>query len=212
MKVYLAEGTPGYSISYEYDFPQRRSVFIKGLGTVPAQGSFRYLTRDTQIEFRDGPAGPVLAQVPLQPTVIVAAKPPLLATPEVTDFPADFQMFIWESPKALQERADVVLNKYVHLAPGSECEKGRVNLRTTYTPLELKNAPAGVTAQVALLFLFPCDPAPGKYSFQVKSRVMEGRTHSDEFRPTRNPDIVHAADSFVQSLVAEMKVQENGNP
>jgi len=212
VKVFLANDTPGYSIAYEYDFPQRRSVYIKGFGTVPAKGSFRYLTPDTQLEFRDSPAGQVLARVPLQQTIIVAAKPPLLPTPEVKDFPDDSQMFVWESPKTLQERADTVLNKYFHLAPNSDCEKGTVFLRTTYTPLELKNSPVGVTAQVALLLSFPCDPASGKYFFQVKSRVMEGRTHSDEFRPTRDPDLVRAADSLIQSLVAEMKVRENGNP
>jgi hypothetical protein len=41
---------------------------------------------------------------------------------------------------------------------------------------------------------------------------MEGRTHSDEFRSTKDSDIVRAADNFVQSLVEEMKGRENGNP
>jgi hypothetical protein len=212
VKVFLTNNIPGYSIAYEYDFPQRRSVYIKGFGTVPAKGSFRYLTSATQLEIRDSPEGQVLAQVPLHPTVIVAARAPLLPTPEVADFPADFKTFVWESPKTLQERAEIVLNKYFHLAPNSDCEKGTVYVRTTYTPLELQNSPVGVTAQVALLLSFPCDPGSGKYSFQVKSRVMEGRTHSDEFRSTKDSDIVRAADNFVQSLVEEMKGRENGNP
>jgi len=212
VKVFLAKDTPGYSIAYEYNFPQRQSVYIKGFGTVPAKGGFRYLTSDTQLEFRDSPEGKVLARVPLQQTVIVAAKPPLLPLPQFADFPEDSQTFSWDSPQTWQERADAVLNEYFHFAPNSDCEKGMTYLRTTYTPLELKDAPAGVTAQVALLFSLPCNADAGKYSFQVKSRVMEGRTHSDEFRPTRDPDIVRAADSFVQSLVAAMKVQENGNP
>jgi hypothetical protein len=92
VKVFLAKDTPGYSIAYEYDFPQRRSVYIRGFGTVPGRGSFRYLTAGTLLEFRDSPTGEVLARVPLQETVIVAARPPLLPTPEVMDFPQDSQM------------------------------------------------------------------------------------------------------------------------
>jgi hypothetical protein len=210
VKVFLAKDTPGYSIAYEYNFPQRRSVYIKGFGTVPAKGGFRYLTADTQLEFRESPEGKVLARVPLEQTVVVAAKPPLLPIPQVADFPEDSQMFDWESSQSLQKRADLVLNKYFHFAPNSDCEKGMTYVRTTYTPLELKNVPAGVTAQVALLFSLPCNTDAGKYTFQVKSRVMEGRTHSDDFRPTKDPDIVRAADNFVQNVIAEMMAQESG--
>ena len=209
VKVFLAKDTPGYSIAYEYDFPKRDSVYIKGLGTVPAKGSFRYLTTDKQIELRDKPAGELLAIVPLQETVVVAAKPPLLSTPQLEDFPRDFQTFNWDSPKTLQERAQAVLNKYFHLVPNDECEKEVAHMRTTFTPLDAKEVATGVTAQLALLLSYPCSPKTSKYTFQVQARVMEGRTHSDVFRPTSDPTIVHLADTFVQSLVTAMKTMEN---
>jgi hypothetical protein len=207
-KVLLAKDTPGYSIVYEYDFSERDWVYIKGLGIVPAKGSLRYLTMDKQIEVRDKPAGELLASVPLQETVIVAARPPLLPTPQLEDFSRDSQTFNWDSPKTLQERAQTVLNKYFHLVPSDECEKGVARMRTTFTPLESKDVPTGVTAQIALLLSFPCSPKTGKYTFQIQSRVMEGRTHSEVFRHTSDPTIVHLADTFVQSVVMAMKTGE----
>jgi len=204
VKVFLAKDTPGYSIAYEYDFPHRRSVYIKGFGTVSAKGSFRYLTADKQLEFRDSPDGEVLAIIPLQETVIVAARPALLSTPNVEDFPREFHSFIWASPKTLQEQAQLVVNKYFLFAPNSDCDKDVAHLKTTFMPLQLKGVSASVTAQVALLFSFPCAPKTAQYSFEVHALVMEGRTHSDTFRPTRDPDILRSADNFVQNLLAQM--------
>lgn len=208
VKVLLAEDTPGYSIAYEYDFPKRDWVYIKGLGTVRAKGTFRYLTSDKQIEVRDSPAGEILASVPLHETVIVAARPPLLSTPQPEDFPRDSQIFNWDSTQTLQERAQTVLNRYFHLVPDDECQKEVAHIRTTFTPLDPKDVPVGVTAQVALLLSFPCSPKTKKYAFQVQARVMEGRTHSDVFRPTSDPAVIHLADVFVQGLVTAMKTGE----
>jgi len=210
VKVLLSPDVPGYAIAYEYDFPNRQSVYIKGVGTVPAHGVFRFVTADKELEFRDGPAGRVLKTVPLQETTVVASKPPRLDLPSIDDFPRDFQSFIWDSPKVLQERAQIVLGKYFHIATGADCRKDAEteSLITTFVPLDLKNAVPGATAQVALLVSFPCQPKSDKYAFQVKSRVMEGRTHSDEARSTRNPDIVKSADDFVRSLVVEMRVSD----
>lgn len=210
VKVYLAKDTPGYSIAYDYDFPGRSSVYIKGLGIVPPKGSFRYLSPDTQLEFRDGPSGEVLTSVPLKETVVVAANPPLLGVPDETAFPAEFQSFIWDSPKSFQERANTVLAKTFRYQPRQN--KELTLLKTTFTPLTLKGAPAGVRAQIALLLSFPYDPQTGRYSFHVQSLVMEGRTHSDEFRPTSDPLILHSVDSFLNNIIEEMKTGENTKP
>jgi len=211
VKVLLARDTPGLSIAYDYDFPQRSSVYLKGIGVVPAKGSFRYLTADTQLEFRDAPGGAVIFTTPLHETVVVAAKPPLLTTPRDDEFPDSAQTFIWDSSRSLPERAETVLNKYFHYTPTSDCREVAY-LRTTFTPVELKNAAPGVKAQVALRISFPCTPPSGRYPFQIRSLVLEGRSHSDDLRPTSDPAIVRSADSFVQSLIAEMRTGEGGTP
>jgi hypothetical protein len=210
VKVLTGKDTLGYSIAYEYEFPQRASVYIEHLGTVPAKGHFRYISMDKQLEFREGPKGNTLATVPLQETIIVAAKPPLMEMPDESEFPEALQEPTWDSPNPLHERANEVLGKYFHYHPRSD--KGVVYLRTTFTPLPLIGVRQGVTAKLALLLVFPDHPEPGKYSFSVKSLVREGRTHSDEFRPTTDTAVMGSANLFVSKLVAEMKAPEANKP
>src|SRR5437870_10533867 len=53
VKVFIGKDTSAYSVSYEYDFPGRSSVHVKGLGEVPAKGSLHYLSVDKELEFSD---------------------------------------------------------------------------------------------------------------------------------------------------------------
>src|SRR5439155_18613012 len=90
VKVFVATDTPGMFFPYRYDFRGRRTVYIKGLGTVPGRGEFEYLTREPGLEVRDAPGGAVLASVQLKETVVVAAKPPLNYVPPEKEFPPAF--------------------------------------------------------------------------------------------------------------------------
>ena len=203
VKVFLKDGTPGYSVAYDYNFPERDSVYIKDLGIVPAKGSFHYVSEESQLEVRENADGKILVQLPLKETVIVASKPPVLGVPDEDAFPDVYQSYMWDSSRSLQERANYVLNKAFRYHP--HFEKGVTQLKTTFTPLPESMLAAGTTAQVALLLSFPFDPQSGKYSLHVQSLVMEGRTHSDRYELTSNPAILHSADDFVRGLIAEMK-------
>jgi hypothetical protein len=205
VKVYLAKDTPGFSVAYDYEFPGHQFIYIHGIGTVRSKGSFAYLTTDKSLEFRGSADGDLLLSVPLKETTVVASKPPLLPLANVEDFPQEFLPFTWDLSEPLQAHAQSVLAKYFHLASGAGCDKGVEQLRTTFTPLELKAAPQGVTAELALLLSFPCDAQRPTYQFQVRSLVMEGRTHSDTFRHTSDANLIQAGDDFVRALVAEMK-------
>jgi len=203
VKVLLAKDTAGYSVAYDYDFPQQRAVFIKGVGTVAAKGAFSYLCRDNRLEVRDPDTGSVLLQTELSETVVAAARPPLNEIPSETEFPREFQSFPWDSPKSLPERSNAVLNKYFRYLPRED--KGTTYLITTFTPLPLQDAPAGTKARLALLLSFPYEASAAGYTFHVQSLVKEGRDLSDNFRPPTSKNIVPAADTFVRSLIGEMK-------
>lgn len=205
-KIFVAKDIPAYLISYKYEFSNRPTVYLRGFGTLPAKGTFVHLIKDLQLDFRDSVDGPQLVTVPLKPTVIVAAKPPLNEVPGENQFPSGYRSFTWDQLISLQERANAVLGQYFHYLPH---ENNKLTyLATTYTPLSLdkKLADNGVLAQLALLLSFPYDPATGRYSFHVQSIVQEGRALSDRFESTGNSAIVKAADAFVDKLVAEMKV------
>jgi hypothetical protein len=201
--VLTAKNVAGYSIEYSYDFPDRASVHITDLGIVPAKGSFHYLSREKELEFRDPASGEVLQKVPLKETVIVAAKPPLNEVPGEAEFPLAFRAFSWRSSNSLRERADVVLGRYFRYQPW---ENDNTNyLVTTFAPLRCQGVQEGVFAQVALLVSFPYNKTARDYSLHVRSIVREGRTHSDEFRPTNDVVILQAADKFIEQLIAEMQ-------
>jgi predicted cation transporter len=71
--------------------------------------------------------------------------------------------------------------------------------------LDKKLTANGILAQLALLLSFPHDSAKAKYSVHVQYSVGEGRTLSDELRPTSNADIIKTANEFVDRIVDEMK-------
>ena len=210
VKVFVAKDTPGLLVAYRYDFRGRQTVYIKGIGTVPARGEFEYLTRESTLEVRDAPGGTVLATVPLKETVIVAAKPPLNFVPPDSAFPSAFREDTWQSPAPLQDRVNTVLRKYFAYMPHDE---NKVTYTvTTFTPLQVEKLPSGTTAQVALLISFPHGPAPGQYAFRVRSLVHEGRALSDDTRPTSNQTIQRAADKFIDDLIKEIKAGAPGRP
>jgi len=203
VKVFIAKNAAVFLLDYDYDFPEQSTVHIDGLGTVPAKGAFRYFSSLKTLVFRDDRTQNILAEVPLKETVVVAAKPPLNEVPSQAEFPPAFQSFVWEGASSFPAIANAVLGKYFHYLPQEA--NGQTFFATTFTPLALHDVPSGVLGQVALLLSFPYDRLTRKYSFHVQCIVREGRSHSDEFRPTSNYSILQSADSFVADLVKEMK-------
>ena len=204
-KVFISENHPAYLVSFSYDFSITSTIYIKGLGVVPAKGRYQYLSDAQALEFRDPATNSELEKVPLKETIYKAAKPPLNEVPGQKDFSPGFRSFTWELPTPLQERANEVLARYFLYLPQ---ENNRLTyLTTTYAPLALskKLSDSGVMAQLALLLSFPYDPTTGKYSFHIQYAAKEGRALSDELRPTSNDEILKAANDFVDKIVAEMK-------
>jgi hypothetical protein len=211
-KVFIAENHPAYLVSFSYDFSITSTVYIKGLGVVPAKGRYQYLSDAQALEFWDPATNSELEKVPLKETIYKAAKPPLNEVPSQKDFSPGFRSYTWELPTSLQERANQVLAHYFLYLPQ---ENNRLTyLTTTFAPLTLskKLTDSGVMAQLALLLSFPYDPTTGKYSFHIQYAAKEGRALSDELRPTSNVEILKAANDFVDKIVAEMKSERSDLP
>jgi hypothetical protein len=210
VRVQTDQAKSAYSIAYEYDFPNRSVVYIEHLGEVPAQGHFAYISPDQQLEFRDLTDGKVLATVPLHETMFLAAKPPLIEIPDERSFPEAQQTLRWDSRSSLHQRANDVLAQYFYYRPRTD--KGVVHVTTNFTPLSLVDVRQGVVAKMALLLQFPDAPKTQSHEFTVQSLVLEGRSHSDEFRPTTNPTVKAAADKFVARLISEIKSPQGTQP
>lgn len=204
-KVLIAKNSPAYLVSFSYDFDKLPTIYIKGFGVVSSKGTYQYISTEKELQFCDPTTGAVLERLPIEETTVVAAKPPLNEIPGDNEFSSGIHSYTWEVPVSLQERANAVLAKYFIYSPH---ENNKLTyLATTYTPLPLnkKLADDGVLAELALLLSFPYDPASGKYSFHVQYLTKEGRALSDELRQTDNPEILQAANNFVDQIVVEMK-------
>jgi hypothetical protein len=145
-------------------------------------------------------------------TTVVSAKPPLFEIPRETEFPNVFQEFAWKYDSSLRASLNLVLGRYFRYFPREDA--GNTYLLTTFTPLQLHEVASSVLGQISLLLSFPStrDRTNGSLPVTVKSIVREGRSHSDEFRPTSNPRILRAADEFIRSLIAELDTVGGKNP
>jgi hypothetical protein len=203
VKVFITKTTPAYSIEFEYKFPDRTKVHIQNIGIASASGHFNYLTTDDSLMFRDADSGAMLTNIRLRETITSAAKPPLNEIANETDFPAAYRSYRWQGHEGLPLRANSVLGKYFRYRPSER--DGRTFIMTTFSPLEVRGVREGILGQIAVLVSFPYDAATDTFDFHVQSLVREGRTHSDEFRPTSNPMLIRAADAFIDNLVAEIQ-------
>jgi hypothetical protein len=87
VKRVLSYGTdlnPLFEITLTYSFDNRKTIWIRGLGTVPATAELSYFLAAKELEFREGPKGTHLVTVPLTPTFFPAASGPQF--PGISDF------------------------------------------------------------------------------------------------------------------------------
>jgi len=213
-----------YLIEYQYEFHDlRTNVYINGLGKVPAKGSFAYLSRELELPFVDADTGKIIATVPLRPTDSIATGVNLggnltpghqfasVELPSVTQFPAAFRAYIWESQASLQAQANAVLAKRGFFYQPYDYN-GVTYFPTTAARFPVDKLQDGAFAAVALLISFPYDRSTEKYWFHIQSLVLEDRTHSQDPRLTNNPFIKEAAGNYIDKLVAEMRTETRPKP
>ena len=197
-EVLTTQGTKLYEIAYNYEFRERTSVYIRGLGVVQPRGQFKYLTPDLELEFRAATDGEVITKVPLEITLVTAGSP-LSDAPDESDFPADWKSGTWNFPTPYPERVMAVLNKHSTLRVLSI---GQVNTYLTrYIPLS--GLPQHRFAQVAVVVSHPFDAGSNGFTFRVRYLGRERRSGTD-WRPLTEELRPHA-DQFINSLIAEIQ-------
>jgi len=205
VSVRVAADKSALSIEYEYRFDGRQVVHIAGLGEVPAEGSFKYITEESSLVFSEPSSGKTLESVKLKETVAVAAKPPLNKVPADEDFDKAIRVFRWTSGQSFQVRAGVVLGKYVSYEPREV--GGIIQFVTTFAPIEATIADQRVPGRVAMLFAFPYDKGSSGFSIHVRTVTQEGRPKSDDYRNTGDQAILKSANAFVDKIVSDLGMQ-----
>jgi hypothetical protein len=207
--VRVAAEKKALSISYQYQFPGRETVHIKGLGTVPAKGSFAYITESPSLVFEETPNGGVVATVDLKETVAVAAKPPLNEIPNESEFDPAFRAFPWEPKSSLEGRANVVLGKYFAYQP-REIDNVTEFL-TTFAPLDKTLDGQRIIGRVAMLLAFPYEKTrAGNFTVRVRTLVQEGRLRSDVYKNAVDQAVLRAATEFVDKVMSEIASEKRG--
>ena len=189
------------SLAYTYSFPGRQSVYIKGVGTVPASGSFEYLSMDRRLEFRDASDGSVLLHVPLN-------NPEKLLGRETTDvpsngeFPAAARNGRWTGPGSFPVHAERVLSRSFSFGSVVSEVDGQVMRTTTYHAIDVPASPLKVN--VAVKVTYPAAPKRTGHAFSLHVLVKERRSRS-EWRPAESEDALRAVETFIASLLAALE-------
>ena len=201
--VALSSTSPAlYSLSYQYRFPGRSTVYVEGLGLVRASGELTYLTSDSELRFRESAGGRILTTVPLKETIVLqsGSAPEMPSPDEFGDatlegvLPRD-ALFFEKSSRILNttfpsgysvRRADDV-NTYV----------------TTWTKLS-GWADLHLLGQIAVAISHPYEARDSSTRFRVKFVARESRSSSPTWR-SAGQSVNDAAVAFVNTLIARLE-------
>jgi hypothetical protein len=192
-----------YEIRYRYEFGGLESVFVAGLGVVPAKrDEVTYLTEEKKLEFRKSAVGEVLVSVPLHVTAATQSGGGPELPPE-SQFSEAALGGVWSRPSSFSDHAYGVIQKYFTSGVGAY-QRGDVSYYiSTYRTLSI---PGGtVRGQVAVMVSQPYT-ADGGTGYRVQYVVRDKPRLSNTWRyggdvseQTRT-----VVTDFIRSLVAEL--------
>jgi hypothetical protein len=205
-----AENTVVYQISYSYDFKERKSVYVKGLGTVLPKGQFSYMVPEPLLEFRESLSGPVITTVQLEETFRTQGG----ESTEFLDekkFPTFFRSDIWSPPATFPLAAIKVVNKYFPSGHNST-QDGQLNKYiTTFRNLQVPNPKndreiTNLRSQIAIILSQPYDPAQDRFTYRIQYLARDRPRMSTTWRygDDRNKATIESAQGFLNTLIAEL--------
>jgi len=198
------QGMTLYKVDYSYEFKGRDSVFIKGLGSVPAKGQFVYLTQDPKVEFLDSAGGHVIGVAYTLPTYSFLSPIELPSEDAFTKVARDE---LWECSASFQEMAIKALNKRSLLYQSYERDQVSC-LLTTYT--SLKELPDFLCAQIALRLTYPYRTKDAKPLFRVQFAARERRIKEDKWRRELCDEVQKVSNKYLDEFVGEVIVTGRG--
>jgi hypothetical protein len=196
------QGATLYAVTYTYEFVDRKTVIIRGIGEVPAKGQLSYLTPDEYLEFKD-PASNAVITVRLK--VTKAPEGGSMEIPAESDFTPFFVSESRPNQSIFYLRAQTVLNG---LFPSGYVvrQNGKTNYyMTTYRSLE--GLPDNLRGQVAVLISHPYDIDSDRFTFHIQFIAREKPKKSGEWQYVLSDEVKKLAEEFVQRLSNDLKAQ-----
>ncbi|HEX8327435.1 MAG TPA: hypothetical protein VF629_07830 [Hymenobacter sp.] len=185
-------------IQYHYTAKNRRRVYIDGFGMAPADTTFRYLTGDRTVSFRDSAAGPVRAAVPVKPTHKMMGDG-TVNIPVKQDFPSYYREELLPGNYVLHV-ADV-LNKQFPLGYERSERNGQQEIVTTYKTIP---GAGGNKVKVAVQLVLPIAGVNKAKAFRLYFVAQEKPSH-DDWGPVFTDAAKEAVQRYVNTFAARIK-------
>jgi len=195
---------PTFEITYDYEFKNRSSVYVPGLGSAPAKGSFTYKTFEPRLEFLDQPNGRVIQSLSPSPTLAEMGTDST-DTPRQSDFPAAARVEYWKPPfTTFPGAAAAVIQRYF---PFGYITQGIGNTNyyiTHYRGLQTPNAQ--LRSQIALMISQPYSLADDKLEYHVQFIARDHPRLSPTMRyaDDRSQLTLDAARTFIDRFLSDL--------
>ena len=190
-----------YRVAYEYSFPNRDTVYIDGVGTVPAQGRLAYLSSGDVIQFFDSFGGQTLRTVEIEdPIQFMGGDAADL--PRESDFPEGYRQGRWAGDMPFAMVVLKVLDRFFPNGYRAYRRAEQQHFLTMFATLPVVSK--RVRAKVALLVSSPAVANPRNVTFTVQFSARERRSHS-EWRNQLGDKTQAAVHAFVGNVIEALE-------
>jgi hypothetical protein len=204
----IKHGAPGtaplFEITFDYEFQNRSSIYVPGLGLAPAKGSFSYKIAEDRLEFMDGPNGRVIKAMTPVPTSAEMGVDST-DTPKQSDFAATARVDYWKTPlTGFPGTAAAVIQKYFPFGYVVQAI-GNTNFYITHYRT-LQTSDVQLRSQIALMISQPYAISADRleYHIQIIARDRPRLSPTQRYGDDRSPLTLDAATKFVDQFIADL--------
>jgi hypothetical protein len=170
------EPVPLFRVSYSYEFPGRKQIYIRGVGMVDSKGSMSYLYSENVLEFLDAPAGHILHTLNLDhPVTLMGGRSPSI--PDESQFPLESRHGRWPGPGPFAPKALSVLDRSFQSGYRVYEKEQAVVYLTTYT--EVPASDENLRTQVSVLISRSAKTESSDTPVTLAFKAQERRSHTD---------------------------------
>ena len=184
-------------------FQEKASIFIRGLGGVPAKGHFEYFTSDSALEFRESIDGPVLLTIPLSATETAMGNN-RLDFPAPSDFGNYYLTGTWRGARnEFTPRMISVIDKYF-IEGKLAIQVDKIDYVIT-SDRTLPTTDPNLFAYVEVSISRPFDVTRAGFDFHLSYMAREKRKLSAAQSDQLSSQSKSAVDLFIRTLMAELQ-------
>jgi len=192
-----------YRISYSYDFPGHKRIYIRGVGSVPSKGDLNYISSEGTIEFLDAAGGNLLYLAKIEhPVTLMGASAPSI--PDEAEFPRESRTGHWSGQGPFAERAFAVLNNAFPSGYRTYEKDNLITYVSTYK--EVPQSDDGTHTEVSVLIQYPISDAVPNVRFTVAFKGLERRSHTD-WRSLVSDSSKKSAETFADGIFSALEHQ-----